>query len=164
MRQRIRAAVAAFAIASSAILGLGATPAVADTPTELEARVAAILHAHPGGTEVRRGVISWDEGATVLTLEGAAVSQRDVASCPIGQYCAWSNTSYVGTKLTFTACSSGGTSSSLALLGGLARSTANARTSGHVDAVAGGSTIYSMPANSGHPVNGVTLSALVCYT
>ncbi|PZQ88944.1 MAG: hypothetical protein DI534_09155 [Leifsonia xyli] len=162
MKHRIRSAVTL--LASVALVGLGVGPAFAAPDTDLEAEVAAILAAYPGGTELQPGVISWDDGATVLTLEGAAVSQRDVASCRTGQYCAWSNTSYIGTKLTFTGCSVGGYPSSLALLGGLARSTANARSSGHVDAVAGVSTIYSMPANSGNPANGVTLTALVCYT
>lgn len=164
MNTRIKTITAAIAIAAIALLGLGANPALANTADDLESRTAAILAAHPGGKEIAPGIISWNDGAVTLTLEGAPISPRSVASCATGQYCAWSNTSYTGTKLTFTACSSGGTSSSLALLGGHARSTANARTSGHVDARAGSTTIYTMSAGTGNPSNGVTLTALVCYT
>lgn len=164
MKQQLRAILVALTVASTALIGVGSAPALAGTDTALAGRVAAILATHPGGTEIEPGVVSWNHGEVVLTLEGALVSPRDVASCRTGQYCAWSNTSYAGTKLTFTACSAGGTSSSLALLGGLARSTANARTSGHVNAVNGASIIYSMSPNSGVPANGSSLSALVCYT
>lgn len=146
-----------------AMLSLIVSPASAVPPDTLEARAAVILATHPGGQEIAPGVLSWNDGAVVLTLDGA-VGPQSIGTCQTGQYCAWGGTNYTGTKLAFTACSSGGTSSSLALLSGLARSTANARTSGHVNAVNGGSLIYSMPANTGHPVNGSTLSNLVCYT
>jgi hypothetical protein len=141
---------------------LQATAAMA-SPDPLESKVSAILAEHPGGTQVAPGVVSWNSGAVVLTLDGA-VSPQAIGNCATGQYCAWSGTSYSGTKLAFTACSASGTSSSLALLSGLARSTANARTSGHVNAVSGSTLIYSMPANTGKPANSATLSKLVCYT
>ena len=160
---RRRFAAATFAAALVAMLSLTAGAAIAAPPDQLEARTAAILAAHPGGEEIAPGILSWDDGAVVLTLDGA-VSPQSIGTCLTGQYCAWSGTNYLGTKLAFTACSSSGTSSSLALLSGLARSTANARTSGTVNAVNGGSVIYSMSANTGRPVNGSTLSHLVCYS
>lgn len=158
-----RFAAVAFGAALIAALSLAASPAVAAPPDPLEARAAAILAVYPGGDEIAPGILSWDDGAVVLTLDGA-VSPQSIGTCLTGQYCAWSGTNYLGTKLAFTSCSAAGYSSSLALLGGLARSTANARTTGHVNAVSGGSVIYMMPANTGHPVNSTTLSALVCYT
>ncbi|WP_309615126.1 peptidase inhibitor family I36 protein [Salinibacterium sp.] len=158
-----RAIGAAFAAALLAALTLTTTPALASPADPLEARTAQVLASHPGGEEIAPGVISWDGGAVVLTLEGAATA-RAIGTCATGQYCAWSGTSYTGTKLAFTSCSSGGTSSSLSLLSGLARSTANARTFGSVDAVSGSSVIYSMSTNTGRPSNGTTLSALVCYS
>lgn len=160
--RRRRFAVAALGGALVALLSLIAGPSLAASPNTLETRSATILAAHPGGEEIAPGILSWDDGDVVLTLEGA-VSPQSIGTCSTGQYCAWSGTNYLGTKLAFTACSTSGTSSSLALLSGLARSTANARTSGTVDAVNSGSVIYSMAASTGRPVNGSTLSALVCY-
>jgi hypothetical protein len=165
IRRRIGAAAAAILLAAVLIIGLGA-PASAgeyDDDARLQQQVTAILDDFPGGKQIAPGVISWDDGAAVLTLE-SKYSARSIGSCLTGRYCAWSATSYTGTKLSFSACSVGGTSSSVAAIGGLARSTANARTSGHVNAVNSGSVIFSMPANTGVPVNAATLTHLVCYS
>lgn len=105
--------------------------------------------------------ICLDNAGQPLCIDAA---DKGYGTCLTGRYCAWDATSYTGTKLSFSACSVGGTSSSLAAIGGLARSTANARTSGTVKAVNSGSVIYSMPANIGVPVNGATLTHLVCYS
>jgi hypothetical protein len=158
-----RILLAALAVSLTATLSLAVLPAAAAQPDGLEARTAAILAANPGGERLAPGVLSWHDGSVVLTLQGA-VSQRSIGSCLTGQYCAWSGTNYVGTKLAFTGCSTSGSSSSLALLGGVVRSTANARTSGTVQARNGGNLVYSMSANTGVAVNGSTLSQLVCYS
>ena len=156
-----QAAKIVTAMLALVVLSLSASPAFASTPAPQTA--AAILAEHPGGEEIAPGVISWDNGAVVLTLADAA-SPDTVGTCATGQYCAWSGTSYTGTKLAFTACSSAGTSSSLSLLGGVVRSTANARSSGHVDAKNGSTLVYSMAAGTGHPTNSSTLTSLVCFT
>lgn len=155
--------LSAALVAAAAFAVLPIAPAVAAPESSLEARTSAIIAANPGGVELAPGIIAWERGAVVLTLDGA-VSPQSVGTCLTGQYCAWSGTGYTGTKLTFTACSSGGTSSSVALLSGLVRSSANARTSGTVKAVAGSSVIYSMAAGTGNSANGTTLTALVCYS
>jgi hypothetical protein len=145
---------------------LVASPAVAASSASrvaLEIRATAVLEANPGGQEIAPGIVSWGNGAVVLTLDGA-VSPQAVGTCATGQYCAWSETSYIGTKLAFTACSAGGTSSSLALLGGVVRSTANARSSGTVKAKNGSTVVYTMAANTGKAVNISPLSTLVCNT
>lgn len=155
--------VAATALATLALLVSPAVAAAAEPKESLSSRVEAILHEFPGGVEVAPGVIEWNDGATTLTLE-SSFTTRSIGSCATGQYCAWSNTFYSGTKLAFTSCSAGGTSSSLAALGGSVRSTANARTSGTVNAVNSGAFVYAMAANSGKPSNAATLTHLVCFT
>ncbi|MEO5535265.1 MAG: peptidase inhibitor family I36 protein [Pseudolysinimonas sp.] len=154
--------LAACTIATFALLGASAA-ATADPLTSLSSRVAEILQEFPGGIEVAPGVIEWQKGAVTLTLE-SEFSARSIGTCSTGQYCAWSNTLYSGTKLAFTSCSVGGTSSSLAPLGGLVRSTANARTSGTVNAVNGATVVYTMAANTGKPSNAATLTDLVCFS
>lgn len=157
-----RRTIAALALAIALLAP--ATTAVASTPpSSLDDRVAEILNRFPGGEEVSPGVIEWDKGAVTLTLE-SRYSTMSIGTCSTGQSCAWSDTGYTGTKVAFTACSAGGTSSSLAVLGGLARSTANARTSGHVNAVNGATVVYTMAANTGKPANSATLTHLVCFT
>lgn len=140
-----------------------ATGAAAGPAESLDARVARVLAEFPGGVEVSPGVIQWNKGAITLTLE-SAFSVQSIGSCATGQYCAWTGLSYTGTKLAFTSCSAGGTSSSLAALGGPARSTANARTTGTVNAVNSGALVYTMAANTGKPSNAATLTHLVCFT
>lgn len=157
-----RIGLAALSGFATIALSLWSTPAFAAFP-EGTNDVAVILQQHPGGEEVAPGVISWSDGAIVMTLAGAA-SPAAIGSCATGQYCAWSGTSYTGTKLAFSACSASGTSSSLSLLGGTVRSTANARSSGHVNAQNGSTTVYTMAANTGHPSNSNNLTSLVCFS
>ncbi|WP_448261891.1 hypothetical protein [Microbacterium aurum] len=165
MRNRIRAALAAAVMISAAVLfATPATAAAEASNKDLAAAVAAVLAENPGGREITPGVISWGDGAVVLTLEGAPIPKAAVGTCASGQYCAWRSTSYTGTKLAFTSCSASGSTSSLALLGGLARSTANARSSGTVQAVNGSTVVYSMSAGTGKASNSTALTALVCYT
>ena len=158
----MRTQLAAAALVVCALLAHAAA-AAAHPGDALADRVADVVNEFPGGVEVAPGVIEWEGGAIILTLE-SEVSPRSIGTCATGQYCAWTSTSYGGTKLAFTSCSVGGTSSSLAALGGPARSTANARTTGTVDAVNSGSLVYTMAANTGKPSNSATLTHLVCFT
>lgn len=167
MRRMTRVTTAALALAAIAVVSLGSAPAIA-RPTALPvsaqaAEVASVLDRYPGGTETAPGVISWDDGATILTLASAEAADA-VGTCASGRYCAWANTAYTGTKITFSACSAGGTTSSLALLSGYARSTANARSSGTVKAVKSGTVIYSMAPGTGRAANATQLTSLVCYS
>ena len=153
----VAAAVVAFALL------VPASAAGAQPGDSLTVRVADVLEKFPGGVEVAPGVIEWDEGAITLTLE-SDFNARSIGTCATGQYCAWTGTFYSGTKVAFTSCSAGGTSSSLATLGAAARSTANARTTGTVNAVNSGTLVYTMAANTGKTSTAATLTHLVCFT
>jgi hypothetical protein len=129
----------------------------------LQARVDAAMLAIPGGVQIGDDSIAWDGGAVVLTLEGGS-NQQSIGTCSTGSYCAWSGASYTGNKLSFTACSIGGTASSLAPLGTNAQSLANARTSGTVQAKNGATVVWNIGANSGVPSNAATLTTMVCFS
>jgi hypothetical protein len=129
----------------------------------LQARVDAAMLAMPGGVQIDDDSIAWDGGAVVLTLEGGS-NELSIGTCSTGSYCAWSGTSYTGNKLTFTACSIGGTSSSLAALGSNARSLANASTSGTVQAKNGATVVWNLGANVGVPSNSAILTTMVCFS
>ena len=141
------------------------TPASSSPPPveSLQARVDAALAAFPGGVQIADDSIAWEDGGVVLTLEGGS-SAQSLGTCSPGSYCAWSQPSYSGSKLTFTACSLGGTSSSLAPLGTNARSLANARPSGTVKAKNGSTVVLSLGPSVGIPSNSATLTTMVCFT
>lgn len=156
--------ILATTLATAALVlmaGLGS----AHADTSLQDQVDEILLENPGGTQTGLNTISWESGAIELTLavEGG-FSTLDVGTCETGRYCAYSGFSYSGTKLSFTACSAGGSSASLALLGNAPRSAANARTSGSVSATNGGTAVFSMGANTGRTTVTGSVSSLVCYT
>jgi hypothetical protein len=155
----------ALALASAAVLALTLCAPVAANAAEapLQERIDAVLKEFPGGTQVGDDSVSWQRGDILLTLEGGS-SARAVGSCLTGKYCAWSGTGYSGSKLTFSACSSGGIANSLAPLGGLARSLANARTSGTVHAKNGSTVVYSLGAGAGITSNSAALTNMTCYT
>lgn len=148
-------------LVAAALILVGA-PAHA-APETLQDRIDAILQEHPGGIQIDDRSISWENGAVTLTLD-AGTGARSIGTCATGSYCAFSGYNYAGTKLSFTSCSAGGSSGSLALLGNVPHSVANARTSGTVAARNGGSTIFNLGANSGNPAVTSTVTTLVCFT
>ena len=154
-----------LAATTAVALSLAAVPATAATVVpdgELQAKIDAVMAKFPGGVQIADDSVAWQKGEIVLTLEGGS-NARSVATCTTGSYCGWSGASYTGTKLSFTACSAAGTSSSLALLTAT-RSLANARTSGMVRAKNLSTTVYTLPASTGIASNPATLTSLVCYT
>ena len=156
----IAAAVLVFVSLASAPAGAAVVPPDAES---LQARVNAVMEANPNGVQIADDSISWDDGAVVMTLEGGS-NQRSIASCATGSYCAWSAIAYSGTKLSFTACSLFGSTSSLAALGTNARSLANARTTGTVKVKNGATLVWNMAANTGIPSNTFTVTTMVCFT
>jgi hypothetical protein len=151
------------AIASSVALALTLTltPTLAyaeAVPREqdISDTVLRLLEEFPGGTQVGPDQISWNDGAVILTLEGA-VGKRALNSCASGRYCAWDSTNYTGNQVSFSSCSSTGSTTSVLPLTRV-WSIANKRTSGHV--VAGS---YSLSAGISKPiVSGVT--SMTCFT
>jgi hypothetical protein len=162
--RRIPLMAAAALVAVIALSPGTANAAVAPPDGEsLQARVDAVMKANPGGVQIADDSIAWEDGQVVVTLEGGS-NQRSIGSCSTGSYCAWSSTSYTGTKLSFTACSLAGTSSSIAPLGTNARSLANARTSGTIKVKNGATLVWNMAANTGIPSNTFTVTTMVCFT
>ncbi|MDM4764403.1 peptidase inhibitor family I36 protein [Galbitalea sp. SE-J8] len=153
---------ALLAAIGALILLLIPTPASAETTT-LQDQVDTILAQHPGGTQIASNAISWEDGEITLTLPAEGlIGALAVGTCETGRYCAFSGYSYTGTKLSFSACSIGGTSNSLGLLGNAPHSVANARSSGTVQARNGSTTVFSLGANSGRPTVANTVTALAC--
>lgn len=124
--RKLLAVVGAILIAMS-----GATVAHAED-SALQARIDAILAAHPGGVQTAPNEIEWQGGDVTLTLDVPGLSPFAVGSCATGKFCAYDGASLTGAKLTFTTC----TTHSTAALGSV-RSLANARSSGTVQGLSG---------------------------
>ncbi|MCW5953365.1 MAG: peptidase inhibitor family I36 protein [Propionibacteriaceae bacterium] len=138
MRKLLIAAVGAILITGS-----GAGVAHAED-SELQARVDAILAAHPGGVQTAPNEIEWDDGDVTLTLDMPGVATPfAVGSCATDRFCAYGSVNLSGTKLTFSTCDA--THSTAAL--GTVRSMANARSSGTVQGLSSsGSVLTSLGA------------------
>jgi hypothetical protein len=153
-----------LALAATIVVLVGSPAAAAVVPNAdatLQERVEAVMREFPGGTQIADDSIAWQRGEVVMTLEGGS-NAKSIASCATGAYCAWSGVNYTGTKLSFTACSYGGTSSSLAALP-TKRSYANARTTGTVRVVNGASTVHTLPASTGIASSTAASTAMVCF-
>lgn len=131
---------------------LAAAPASAATD-ELQDEVDAVI-AEFGGTQTAPNEVSWDDGAVVLTIAPDDAASRfglsgvtafSVGSCPSGAFCAYSGTSYTGSRLTFTACTTGNSVAAL----GTVRSLANSRGYGTVRAYDGWATVATLGPNTG---------------
>ena len=141
------------AITTLVTLLLSAAPASAATfsDDELQDRVDAVI-AEYGGVQTGENEVSWDGGAIVLTIaagDGSAtrsdMSAQAVGDCPTWSFCAYSGYSYSGSRLQFTACTSGNSVAALPVV----RSIANARLWGTVRAYDGGSLVATVPPNTG---------------
>jgi hypothetical protein len=165
-RTRLLIAAALLVVAS-----LTSTPALASSggtvvPAQdgtLQQRIDELLRAFPGGKQIADDQIAWEKESAVITLEGGS-NAKAVGTCASGSYCAWSLGSYTGTKLTFTACSAAGTSSSVAPLLTNPKSLANARNTGNVKAKNGSIVVWNLGASSGTPFNTATVTTMVCFT
>lgn len=155
--------IAVLIACAVALTFIATTPAVA-VPSSLQSKIDKVLAEFPGGTQISADTVSWHDGETVLTLAGGVASARAVASCATGSFCAWSGTSYTGTKLTLSGCSASGTSNSLAPLGGTPRSLGNSRSSGIVKARNGSTVVYTLAPNVGVTSNSATLTNMFCTT
>jgi len=149
------------------MLGLASAPAHAAEPVRspMQERIDEVLAEFPGGVQIAPNAVSWERGTIVLELSGA-VAARAFAGCATGAYCAWSGIGYTGSKLTFTACSAGGSLVSLAPLGipGSANSIANARSSGRVAVINGTTTVRSVAAGTGVASFTPVSTHLRCFT
>jgi len=128
-------------------VALSASPAAATTDATQD-QVDAVI-AEFGGTQTAANEVSWDDGAVVLTIAAQTTSRGitafAVGGCPSGTFCAYSGTSYTGSRLTFTACTTGNSVAAL----GTVRSLANARGTGTVRAYDGWATVATLGPNTG---------------
>ena len=153
------------AIVACAIVLAAATPAQALTvPDAVQEEIDRLLALTPGGTQISDTSISWEDGSVIVNVQaplpGGAIA-RDIANCPTGNYCAWRGIGYTQTSIWFTACPA---TSSLAALGGPARSVANARTSGRVELRNGSMIVDTLGASAGRSNVTATTTAMVCFT
>lgn len=132
--------------------------AVASENNDMQVRIDAVLHAHPGGTQIAWNEVSWDDGDVVLTLASEAPVEVSplaaVGNCASGTFCAYTDTSYRGDKLTFSACTN---INSVSALGGTVRSMANSRGSGSIKAYSSTVLLATAVAGTGTNVSGTTV-------
>lgn len=147
MKKRL---VSALVLAFVLTLG-GAAVATATTPNDLQSQVNEVLAQYPGGEQIGPGEISWNDGAMILTLEGATAhsgvigAMAAVGSCASGAFCAYNGTNLSGAKLTFTNCAA---LNIVSPLGSPVRSVANARSSGNVHGYNGSAITLTVGAQS----------------
>lgn len=147
--------IGAIALLATSVAG----PTAAATGTgNMQERVEAVLAENPGGTQIGWNEISWDDGDVILTLAPSAspsgvTAFAAVGGCTAGRFCAYSQSSYGGDKITFSTCTS---SHSVSALSGPVRSMANSRTSGTIRAYAGSTLLASAAAGTGSNVTGTT--------
>lgn len=145
------AALGVFAPVSATAVGPEDYPSMAE-------RVAQVVAEH-GGEQTGWNQVSWDGGDTVLTLAPTAgptatIAPLAAATCTAGKYCVYSQISYGGNELAFTACPA--TQTSFGVIGSV-RSIKNARTSSTVRAYAGTTVRATLSPGAGSAnVSGVT--------
>jgi hypothetical protein len=146
-----------LAITTILLVLAGVTPAHAEA-SAVQDRIDQVLVDY-GGTQSSWNQVSWDGGAIVLTVVDPTGPQTfSIGPCAAGKYCAYSGTSYTGSVLTFSTCTTG---NSVAALGQV-RSIANSRTSGTVRAYNGSTLVATVSANTGKtPISG-TVSTVSC--
>lgn len=150
---------ALLATVALALSPMGSTPTNPDD-ANMQARVDTVLAANPGGEQTAWNVVSWDDGAVVLTLAPEnSVGSLTVGGCATGKHCAYNGVSYTGDKLTYSTCTS---HESVSALPGTVRSMANSRSSGSIKAYSSSSTLLAT-ATAGHGTNvGGTTSYISC--
>lgn len=141
------AALGVFAPVSATAVGPEDYPSMAE-------RVAQVVAEH-GGEQTGWNQVSWDGGAAVLTLAPTAtIAPLAAAACTAGKYSVYSQISYGGSELAFTACPA--TQTSFGVIGSV-RSIKNARTSSTVRAYAGTTVRATLSPGAGSAnVSGVT--------
>jgi len=154
-RRTMRVVLLTVAIVGTVLLA-GAGAAQAD---EVDPRISAALAAEPGGVVVDGDTVVWPELGMELQL-GSALT-RSVGTCATGSHCAFSGIGLTGSKLSWTTCTS---SHSVAALGGIVRSIADARSSGSSSArSSSGGLLATAPAGGWANVSG-TVSYVSCTT
>ena len=133
-------------------VALSASPAAASTdPTQDQ--VDAVI-AEFGGTQTAPNEVSGADGAVVLTIApddaasrvgSSGITAFSVGTCASGAFCAYDGYGYTGSKLTFTACTTGNSVAAL----GTVRSLANSRGYGTVRAYDGWATVATLGPNTG---------------
>lgn len=150
-------------ILAAILFGVVILPFGVSAPTEdaaVQERIAEVMQEYPGGTQISRNEVSWDNGNVVLTLRSQddTVSPTNVGNCETGKFCAYSGTGYTGSSISFSTCTS---SHSVAQLGTAVRSIANARTSGQVQAKNGSTVVLTVPHGTGANTT-ATVTTLAC--
>jgi hypothetical protein len=144
---------------------IAASPAAATPSSPLQAEVERLLDLTPGGTQLDDHTISWEDGQVIVTVAvPTEIVARAIASCPTGYYCAWTAPGFSGSSIWLASCTVGGSAHSLAPLGGVARSFANARTSGTVTVKNGSSVVDTLTPSSGRSSVTYASTAMVCFT
>lgn len=157
MRRRSTAVLATIAALVMAVGGAlsanAAEPATAEDPL-----ITAMLEEVPGGVVIAENRVVWPELDMELIVQtDSAAHRRAVRNCATGRICAYDALSLGGSALTFGTCGDHTIPSSFS-----AKSLANARTSGHVQARNGSTVLSTVSAGAWNNVAG-GFTSLRCY-
>lgn len=129
-----------------AMLALGAVPAQAAPQGDdaVDPEIIAMLEEVPGGVIIDSTHAVWPALGMELSIRSVSLrSARSVGSCATDRLCAYSAGSLGGNKLTFSVCGVNTIPSTF-----VAKSVANARSTGYVQARNGSVTVNTVNAGS----------------
>lgn len=122
-----------------------AAPTSANPPT-MQDRIDYVIATHPGGVQIDWNEVAWENGDVTLTLstEETSASRAAVGSCASANYCIYSGSNMLGSRVTFSSCGP----HRVNMLGAPVRSIANARSSGSVQAKNGSTVVKTVSAGA----------------
>jgi len=132
-----------IATTAALILLLAAVPTAADAAEQVDPQVAYALDAVPGGEVVDARTAYWPELGMTLTVPDLRLRDA-IGTCPNGSVCAYKGTNLTSTRLSWTTC----TTHSTTALGAPARSIADARSTGYLQARNGTTVVATAVAQS----------------
>ena len=141
---RWKSIVAATLLSAMFLLGAAPAHATAEGDDVVAPEITAMLEEVPGGVIIDSTHAVWP--ALGMELAIGTVSPRSalsVGSCATDRFCAYSATSLGGNRLTFSVCSVNTIPSTF-----IAKSVANARGSGYVQARNGSAVVTTVNAGS----------------
>ncbi|MFI6296037.1 peptidase inhibitor family I36 protein [Nonomuraea sp. NPDC050790] len=102
MKHRLAAILAAISVGLTLLCAAGATAASATTDP-VQQKIDKILAESPGGKQTSKNTIAWQNGDIILTLvaKNARTQAADVAPCPDGRFCLFSDSNFGGSVVSF---------------------------------------------------------------
>lgn len=151
MTRRVLAAWAMIAGLVIAVATVAPASASTDDSVEVDPQVARMLAEVPGGELVDAHHAVWPEQGMELIVPASTMARAAVGQCATGKYCLYTGYSLSGSVLTFAVCGIQSVPSSFT-----ARSLANARSGGFVQARSGTTVLATASAGAWTTVGGTT--------